>query len=339
MLLSQLGDDEVRVAVHGSALGAHPGAEVAGVVQEAGRAAAELLGRPVLVPRLLPCGECGLCQRGRVASCPHRRRRGAPAALEQVPARFLLPLDPPLLAHAVAPSDLWRHAALCDALAAPYSALVRAGQSPGELCVVLGGGFRAAAAVLVVRALGCQAVVLAADADERERLCAPPFSARKALDSLGLDPEAGRAAVREIAAEASLPAHGLCLLETTGTDAGRLRALGMLEAGGSALLLDRMQPLAPLPEGDELPAPLPAGPGLCGPAALDRLSREQCQVIGVGAAHPDLLPELAALVQRAEIDLSALVAAVTPAEIDAVLGRRRRGEGDRLKLPIVRFHE
>lgn len=328
---------DVIVEVHGSALGAHPGAEVSGVVTAAGSAAAEWLGRAVIVPRVLPCGECALCLRGRVAACAGRRPRGAPADREQVPARFLLPLGPPLLPAPAAQGELWRWAALADALAAPHAGLCRAGQGPGELCVVLGGGFRAAAAVMVIKALGCQAAVLAPREDERAGLCAPPLSALAALDSDALDPAQAREALREIARAAELPTHGPTILETTGSDAGRARALALVEAGGTAVLLDRPGPSRSV-DGAGMAAPLPAGPALTGPAALALLCEEQGSVVGAGPPHPDLLPDLVALVLRGALDLGALTVAVSPSEIDAVLARRRRGDAEeRLRLPIARF--
>jgi threonine dehydrogenase-like Zn-dependent dehydrogenase len=316
---------DVLVRVHGSALGAHPGAEAAGEIIEAGDAAAQWLGHQVVVPRLLPCGECGACQRGRVAACPHRRRRGSPAAAETVPARSLLPLVPPLFPKAVPAGSLWRWAALADALSAPYAGLCRAGVSPGELCAVMGDGPRLAAAVLVAQALGLRTAVLCADGETRERLCAPPYQVLQALDSARLDPGDARAALDELAAREGLAGLGLTVLEVSGSDAGRVRALAMAPA--AAVLLDRPG------EVSGLPAPLP--PSLALP--LSRLCQEQGQVIGAGPAHPDLLPELAARVLRGEIDLAAFTYAVAPHEIDDVLSRRRRGQGDRLGLPIVCF--
>jgi 6-hydroxycyclohex-1-ene-1-carbonyl-CoA dehydrogenase len=337
-----LAASEVVVQVHGSALGAHPGAEVSGVVIEAGESARDWLGRSVVVPRLLPCGECGPCLRGRTAVCVsgagrRQGRRGLPQPQERqeiVPCRYLLPLGPPLLdeARAVPAEEVWRYAALADTVSAPYDGLVRAGVSPGELCVVIGGGSRAAAAVLVARALGCQVVVVGGHAASREALTAAPFGALGALDGGALDPAGAWAAVREIAGRAEVPVHGAVLIETTGTDAGRARALGMIEAGGTAILLDRQDPV-----GAGQAGPLPAGPGLDGPALLERVCREQGRVLGAPAAHPDLLPELLALVQRAELDLGALTLAVAPTEIEDTLARRRRGEGDAVRLLVARY--
>lgn len=314
------------------------------------------------MPRLLPCGECEPCRRGRVAVCATRRPRPRHLATREiVPARFLLPLEPPFV-QAVPPTDSWwRYAALSDALLAPYSGLVRVGQSPGGLCVVVGGGARAAAAVLVIRALGCQAAVLCPRADERERLCAPPYAALAALDPAEHDSESARRFLRELAVTAGLLPHGLTHLETTGSDAGRARALGLLEAGGVAVLLDRSQPLSDSPTAESpaipliadtaggakattrsttvesLAAPLIADPSVGGLALLERVSNEQCQILGAGPGHPDLLPELVALLERAQLDLSTFTRAVALDAAAAELTDRRAGRGDQLTLPIVRI--
>lgn len=333
-----LSPSDVELSICGSALGAHPGAEAVGVVQAAGESAAHLVGRCVVVPRHLPCGECDPCRRGRIAVCAGQRPRPLrPVPRECLPARFLLPLEPPFIAATPAAEALWQQAALGDALLAPYSGLVRVGQSPGGLCVVLGGGARAAAAVLIVRALGCQAAVLCPRADERALLCAPPYGALSALDPAEHDADSARRTLRELAAAAGLPSHELTVLETTGSDAGRARALGLLERGGTAVLLDRSRPLDQPPDPAALAAPLPGDASVTGLALLDRITSEQCQILGAGPGHPDLLPELIALVERSGLELTALTRPVAPDSVDAELAARRAGRSEPLTLPIVRF--
>src|SRR5207237_5620654 len=87
---------EVIVEVAGSALGVAPGAEVSGTVVVAGDGAADWIGRRVVVPRLLPCGECPRCRRGLAVRCGSLHPRGPVASHETVPARFLLSVEPPL---------------------------------------------------------------------------------------------------------------------------------------------------------------------------------------------------------------------------------------------------
>lgn len=331
----------VLVKTVGSCLGAYPGAETVGRVLRAGESAQHLEDKLVLVPRLLPCGECDLCRRGLVGSCPALvERPTAPVAEEELPARFLLPLEPPFIGEAVPVDELFRHAALADALLAPYAGLVRAGTSPGTLAVVIGGGPRAAAAMVVARALGCAVIVVTRGDSERERagFLAPPFQALAVLDGMTLDPAAAAAEVAAIAKAAAVPAHGACILETTGSDAGRLRALGMLLPGSSAVLFGRARGLHQTAEATPSLAAEPgAGPGLAGPGVLEQLCRQQATVYGAATPHPDLLPELLALLERARVDLAQLTRSVSPDEVAAEYAARRNGSADPLTLPIARF--
>lgn len=333
---------EVEIEVLGSALGAHPGAEVVGVVRSAGESAQHLLGRTVLVPRVLGCGECELCRRGRLGSCAAlfaRPRR--PQKVERLPARFLLPLEPPYMAAKPAAAALPLYAALSDGILAPYSGLVRAGVGPGMLCLILGSGSRLALATVAARALGAQVALLSDDAEEQALLCEPPYRALRGFDGSKLELAAVSAALLRLCDEAGLPWHGLCVLETSGSEAGRTRALTMLGAGGTAVLLERAQPLdAPLYPAPALPV-AGAGP-TSGISLLEKAVSEGCQIIGAGTPHPDLLPELVALIERAQLEpeLSTLTRAITPTEIDAVMAARRSGHAsaaERIRLPIVAY--
>jgi 6-hydroxycyclohex-1-ene-1-carbonyl-CoA dehydrogenase len=270
---------EVEVRVAGRALGVEPAAEIAGEVVAAGEAAAEWLGKQVVVPRLLPCGDCERCRRGRTASCPSRVRRSAMGSHERVPARFLLALEGPLWPFP--PEDVWRAAALADAAAAPFAALARAGLSPGDRVAVIGDGPRAVLAAAIAKAKGGRA-------DMVDSSQAPALS----------DAE--------------------IVLETTGSAAGRHRALAMLADGGTAVLLDS--------PGARVAVPPPDWDAFC---AGER------RLLGAEAAHPDFLPEVCALFARGELPLHELLVPILPDEIDATLAARRAGQ--LRKLAVVRY--
>jgi len=302
------GAGEVLVEVSGSALGAQPGAEIAGRVVAAGEAADEWLGRRVVVPRLLPCGECRFCRRGNVFACPSRAARGGVATHETVPARYLLSVEKPLDAG----DSWWRWAALADAASTPYGALVRAQVAPGDLCLVVGGGVRGRFACALARALGAHAAVLDADGDRRARAIAA--GARFALDGETYDADGAREALRAEARASGIESATLKVIETTGTAAGRRRALALLDAGATCALLS---------DGDGGDAPAP----------VDAIAERQATVVGAAACHPDLLPELAALVVRGEVDLARETVALPFAALADALADRRAG---RLReLPIL----
>ena len=308
---------EVAVSVRGSALGAFPGAECVGLVVDAGAAALHLQGQAVIVPRILSCGECPSCRRGAVIACPQRRARSTvPQAYEVVPARYVLPLVPPFVGQSPLSDSLWQYAALADGLLAPYTGLVRAGVSPGTVCVVLGVGTRAALTAALAEALGLFVVQFQPD------------------DYARLDPDSARRRVAELAQAQGLPLAGACIVETVGSDAARARAIRMAEPASSILLLERSQPLGG--SLGQLVAEPQGGAQLVSVAVLDSLLSSQSQVLAV-APHPDLLTELLSLCERCRIDLSSLTRPVAVEEIEAVMEARRCGLEADLRLPVVQY--
>jgi threonine dehydrogenase-like Zn-dependent dehydrogenase len=244
------GPAEVVVEVAGAALGVEPRAEIAGRVIAAGEAAGEWIGRRVVAPRLLPCGDCERCRRGRPATCAARAVRDGLASHDTLPARFLCSLEPPLWP-ALPEDELWRLAALADAAAAPYGALVQAGLAPGDTLVIVGDGPRARFARLIAHALGAR---VSGDAPDRAKI-----------------------------------------LEVSGNEDERARAVALCPPGGTLLFLDG---------GADVPVSLP----------IEWLIRREAQAHFCGPGHPDLLPELCALAVRHAWPLAELTRRVRPGE-------------------------
>ncbi len=307
-----LNADQVLVEVAGCALGVEPAAEISGVVVAVGTGAGEWLGKRVVVPRLLCCGECEPCRRARPASCARRVVRKGLATHEVVPTRHLCAVDPPLWPPSwfVRPSshepedDLWRLAALADAAAAPYGALARAGIGPSELLFIIGGGVRAAFAVQLARGRGAHVVVL----EDREVLAvrALALGAILALPE-SLDPIQVHDRVADICRKKGAIVTATKVLETTGTSRGRSRALALTRGGETVAFLDGART-------DEPPASIDWGP----------IVRGEITLLGATACHPDLIPELMALVVRGDLKLDGLLRAVRPGELiesdsDAIL--------------------
>jgi len=210
------GAGEVVLAVEGCSLGAAevhalarpgvcPGNAAVGVVVAAADGLSDLLGRRLLMPEVLPCGQCALCQRGRGPACTFATRPGmtVPGALAshvRVPARYLTPADREL----APPASLepWWLAAPAGPAARVYHALVRAGLGPGELALFVGDTAEARLGAQIAAQKGAQALVVSpteATADAvRARLGEGPPRVWRVLDMTG------RAAVAR-AAVALLP--------------------------------------------------------------------------------------------------------------------------------------
>ena len=105
------------------------GHEISGMVAATGAGVAtDLVGKRVLVPAVLPCGDCELCRAGRRTICrgqvmPGNDRDGGFASHLVVPARFLCPVpDRVLDTH-----ELWELAVVSDAVSTPFQAVRRSG--------------------------------------------------------------------------------------------------------------------------------------------------------------------------------------------------------------------
>ncbi|MCB1983232.1 MAG: 6-hydroxycyclohex-1-ene-1-carbonyl-CoA dehydrogenase, partial [Rhodoferax sp.] len=145
------------------------GHEISGRVVAAGAGAESWIGRAVIVPAVLPCGECDLCRRGLATICraqkmPGNDIQGGFGSHIVVPARGLCPVDEARLA--AAGLTLPQVSIVADALTTPYQAVRRAGVEPGDVAIVIGVGGVGGYCVQIARAFGAE--VVAVDVDPRK---------------------------------------------------------------------------------------------------------------------------------------------------------------------------
>ena len=113
------------------------GHEITGIVLEG---PPYLKGEPVIVPAVLPCGECTLCKRDRSNICQSQKMpgndfHGGFASHVTVPGKFLsqLPDD-------IGEFGLSQLSVIADAITTPYQSLIRSGLRAGDLAIVIGVG-------------------------------------------------------------------------------------------------------------------------------------------------------------------------------------------------------
>lgn len=207
------------------------GHEISGVVRELGPGADRaLLGRAVVVPAVLPCGECDLCRAGRRSICrnqvmPGNDRHGGYASHVVVPARFLCPVPDRLLdSH-----DLWELAIVSDAVSTPFQAVKRSGVGPKDLAIIVGSGGIGVHAVQIAAATGAR--VIAVDVDERKLEQATHAGAHAVVNAGGLAPKDVRKKVKASAELIGAPPHLWKIFETSGTRAGQETAFALIGYG------------------------------------------------------------------------------------------------------------
>ena len=211
------------------------GHEISGRVVAAGEGVAAWLGRAVIVPAVLPCGECDLCRRGLATICraqkmPGNDIQGGFGTHIVVPARGLCAVDEARLA--AAGLTLPQVSIVADALTTPYQAVRRAGVAPGDVAVVVGVGGVGGYCVQVARAFG--AVVVAVDVDPRKlQAITADGGAALALDARELDAKALKKAVADFARQRGLRGTEWKIFECSGSAPGQTTAFNLLVHGAT----------------------------------------------------------------------------------------------------------
>ena len=210
------------------------GHEVSGRVVACGAGAEAWAGKAVIVPAVLPCGECDLCRRGLGTICAQQKMpgndiQGGFASHIVVPARGLCEVDEARLTQAGL--TLAQVSIVADALTTPYQAVQRAGVAPGSLAIVVGAGGVGGYCVQVAHAFG--ASVVAIDVDDAKLAAIAPHGAALTLNSRTLDAKAIKAAVQAFAKQNGLRSTEWFIFECSGTAPGQLLAYSLLVHGAT----------------------------------------------------------------------------------------------------------
>ena len=210
------------------------GHEVSGRVVAGGAGAEDWVGKAVIVPAVIPCGECGPCKRGRPNICRNQKMpgndiHGGFASHIVVPVKGLCAVDEARLEKAgLALADV---SVVADALTTPYQAVRRAGVEPGSLAIVVGAGGVGGYCVQVAAAFG--ATVVAIDVDAEKLAAIARGGAALTLNARELDGKALKGAIGAFAKERGLPATEWLIFECSGTAAGQQTAYGLLVHGAT----------------------------------------------------------------------------------------------------------
>ena len=155
-----------------------------------------LLGKPVLIPAVLPCGVCEVCRKDHRRICsaqvmPGNDRHGGFATHVTVPARFVCPIGRDVLAG----NELWELAIVADAVTTPFQAVRRSGLAAGELAIFIGVGGIGIHGVQIAHAVGARVIALDIAPDKLET--AATAGADATIDVSGLDIKAIRNRIKE----------------------------------------------------------------------------------------------------------------------------------------------
>jgi 6-hydroxycyclohex-1-ene-1-carbonyl-CoA dehydrogenase len=294
------------------------GHEISGVVEAAGARFEALLGKAVIVPAVLPCGECELCRKGRGTICrqqkmPGNHIDGGFASHLVVPARYLCEVvvadERSLFGNSGV--TLRELSVVADAVTTPYQAIKNSGLVNGELAIFIGAGGIGGFGVQIAHALG--AIVVAIDIDERKLALLAQHGAALTLNAKTLDKKAVRSALQNFAKEKSLSPFEWKIFETSGTKAGQELAFSLLTHGATLSVVGFTMDTLEL--------------------RLSNLMAFDARAIGNWGCDPRYYPEVLELVGAGRIKLAPFVQTFPLSEINSVFERLHHRELD--KRPVL----
>jgi 6-hydroxycyclohex-1-ene-1-carbonyl-CoA dehydrogenase len=188
-----------------------------------------LIGKEVIVPAVMPCNNCPICESGRGNRCLAQKMPGNSMGIYGgfsshivVPSGDLCVIDDkkglPLESFAV----------IADAATSPYQAAMRAEVKPGDLTIVLGGtGGLGVYATQILSALGAkEVIVIARNQEKLDR--AKKYGATHTISTKDKTSKDIRNDYRAYCKEKGLPGYGWKIFEWTGSAVGQEIALELV---------------------------------------------------------------------------------------------------------------
>lgn len=291
------------------------GHEISGRVIAAAADTSDWMNKAVIIPAVIPCGDCDLCSRGRPAICSNQKMpgndiHGGFATHIRVPAIGLCAVDEVRLSNAGL--ELADISVVADAVTTPYQAVARSGLAEGDLAVVIGVGGIGGYTVQIAHALG--ATVVAIDVDQNKLDAVSDHGAALTLNARELGFPDLKQAVRGFVKERGLRKTESIVFECSGTAAGQLTAYGLMTFGSTLCVvgftLDKVE------------------------IRLSNLMAFDARVLGNWGCDPALYPAALDLVLDKRIQLLPFVERKPLEEINEVFGAVHSGRMSRRAILV-----
>jgi 6-hydroxycyclohex-1-ene-1-carbonyl-CoA dehydrogenase len=270
------------------------GHEISGVVV-AGES--NWLNKPVIIPAVLPCGECELCRQGRSNICrkqlmPGNDFDGGFASHIKVPARFLCPVP----AEVLKKYPLEQLAVIADAISTPYQVVKKSELAAGDLAIIIGVGGVGIYGALLARIAGAK--VLALDISDEKLNLVREQGIDATLNIKGLDHKSIKEKVKQLAKETGARATGWKIFEISGTKAGQETAFNLLTYASTLSIVGfTMEKLE---------------------VRLSNLMAFDAKLIGTWGCRAELYPEVLALIAGGQLNIAPFVETFPMSKINEV---------------------
>jgi 6-hydroxycyclohex-1-ene-1-carbonyl-CoA dehydrogenase len=257
----------------------------------------EWLNKNVIIPAVLPCGECELCQRGRSNICrnqlmPGNDFDGGFASHIKVPAKYLCPVPDIALTR----YSLQQLSVIADAVSTPYQVMKKAEIEKGDLAIIIGVGGVGIYGAQIAKIFGAK--VIALDVNDDKLAVASDNGTDATLNIKGLEIKEIKDKVKAIAKE--LKASSFCwkIFEMSGTKAGQDVAFNLISFASTlsvvGFTMDKLE------------------------VRLSNLMAFDARIIGTWGCKPELYPEVVQLVVNGQLHINEFVETFPMSQINEV---------------------
>ncbi len=213
------------------------GHEISGIVQAAGPGSEDWTGKAVIIPAVMPCGECDVCKQdlGNICAAqkmPGNDIQGGFASHILVPSNQLceVPLDADGKPAGKADISLAELSVVADAVTTPYQAVVDSGLTAEDTAIFIGVGGVGGFGAQIAKAFG--ALVIAIDVDPAKLEMIAPY-VDKTFNSKEMPFKELRKAISAFVKEKGRRRTQWKIFETSGTAPGQITAFGLLTFGAN----------------------------------------------------------------------------------------------------------
>lgn len=270
------------------------GHEISGTVVEG---PAHLMGKNVIIPAVLPCGECELCKKGRSNICqnqlmPGNDFHGGFASHIKVPYKYLCPVPDAILQK----YSLEQLAVIADAISTPYQVIEKSELESGDFAIIIGAGGVGIYGALIAKIKGAK--VLAIDINDAKLEQAKKNGIDATLNSKGMTDKDIKTKVREIAKELGVSNYGWKIFEISGTTMGQELAFSLLTYTSTLSIVGFTM--------DKLNV------------RLSNLMAFDAKLIGTWGCKPELYPQVVDLILNDKLVIKQFVESIPMSQINEV---------------------
>ncbi|HQW17612.1 MAG TPA: 6-hydroxycyclohex-1-ene-1-carbonyl-CoA dehydrogenase [Bacteroidia bacterium] len=270
------------------------GHEISGVVVKGDAA---WLGKKVIIPAVLPCGECELCRKGRSNICrkqlmPGNDFHGGFASHIKVPSKYLCPVPDEVLKN----YSLEQLSVIADAISTPYQVVKKSELEAGDLAIVIGVGGVGVYGALIAKIFGAK--VIALDISDEKLEMAKKNGIDATLNIKGLDVKAVKEKVKELSKELKASNIGWKIFEISGTKAGQDLAFNLITFASTLSIVGFTMDKAEV--------------------RLSNLMAFDAKLIGTWGCRAELYPEVLELVASGKLKIASFVETFPMSKINEV---------------------